>query len=453
MVVQELVALLGLEIDEATFARGEKALGSIRTGLLAAGAAATAAAAAIFHTVHSMTEAADAAGKMAQRTGVDSAALQELSYAAKLADVSTESLEQSMRFLAKSGVKDVKGRLLELADQLQKLPDDGSRAAFAIQHLGKTGTALIPMLRGGREELEAMAAEANALGAVFDQETIDASERFNDTLTRISVAAGGLRNQIAKKFLPVFQKGADAVLSFIKRVGQSLPSMEQLEKWAKFAAVAIGSVLVAALITAGGAFAALSAAAVTAAIRTVLAWATAAAPFLLIAAAVAAAVFVLEDLYRFFSGRGKTVTGDFVDYVKREFGDLQTFLQAFLDWLGTAFTQKIIDIGEKLFGKVEVKTVSQVKADTGPVTSFLLDKLAPFFSSAPEANPNFLGYQTPSGFVPKGSPAPAGGNSFTSNITVNATPGMSVEDLAGKVAEANESWWDGKMRSAASGVE
>ena len=97
--------------------------------------------------------------------------------------------------------------------------------------------------------------------------------------------------------------------------------------------------------------------------------------------------------------------------------------------------------------------MSQVKADTGPVTSFILDKLAPFFSSAPEANPNFLGYQTPSGFVPKGSSAPVGGNSFTSNITVNATPGMSVEDLAGKVAEANESWWDGKMRSAASGVE
>lgn len=453
MVVQELVALLGLEIDEATFARGEKALGSIRTGLLAAGAAATAAAAAFFHTVHSMTEAADAAGKMAQRTGVDSAALQELSYAARLADVSTESLEQSMRFLAKSGVKDVKGRLLELADQLQKLPDDGSRAAFAIQHLGKTGTALIPMLRGGREELEAMAAEANALGAVFDQETIDASERFNDTLTRISVAAGGLRNQIAKKFLPVFQKGADAVLSFIKRVGQSLPSMEQLEKWAKLAAFVIGGVLITALITAGGAFAALAGAAISAALSAVVSWAAAAAPFLLIAAAVTLVLLALEDLYNFFTGKGKSVTGDFMDYVKREFGDLQTFLLEFFKWIGVSLAEKLI--GAIDFIKEKLGFSAEVSPGEAPKDG-LLDKAARFIGlapSAPETNPNFLGYQTPSGFVPKGASTPAGGNSFTSNITVNATPGMSVEDLAGKVAEANESWWDGKMRSAASGVE
>lgn len=478
MVVQELVALLGLEVDASTFDRGEKALASLRTGFFAAGAAATAAAAAVFHTVHAMTEAADAAGKMSQRTGVDSTALQELSYAAKLADVSTESLEQSMRFLAKSGVKDVRGRMLELADQMQKLPDDGSRAAFALKNFGKTGTALIPMLKGGREELAALAAEANTLGVVFDKDTIDASERFNDTLTRISYAAGGLRNRLGKVLLPVLQKVADSVLGLIAKIQDNLPTLDQLQKWAKLAAFVLGGVLVAALISAGGAFASLAGAAVAAALRTVLAWAASAAPFLLLAAAVALVLVVLEDIYTFFTGRGKSVTGAFVAYVKSEFGDLQTFLKAFLDWVRTSFSEIGLDIRKKVFGaqmevvvgeaeararSSEVRTLGDVLSEklfgfsrldgSQGATSGWLEKAFSGLTTPSNLvdNPNFLGIQTPQGFVPK-SQLDANGN-FTSNITINATPGMSTDELAGKVAEAQESWWDSKMRSTLVGAE
>lgn len=456
MVVQELVALLGLEVDASTFDRGEKALASLRTGFLAAGAAATAAAAAVFHTVHAMTEAADAAGKMSQRTGVDSTALQELSYAAKLADVSTESLEQSMRFLAKSGVKDVRGRMLELADQMQKLPDDGSRAAFALKNFGKTGTALIPMLKGGREELAALAAEANTLGVVFDKDTIDASERFNDTLTRISYAAGGLRNRLGKVLLPVLQKVADSVLGLIAKIQDNLPTLDQLQKWAKLAAFVLGGVLVAALISAGGAFASLAGAAVAAALRTVLAWAASAAPFLLLAAAVTLVLLVLEDLYNFFSGNGKSVVGDFVAYVKSEFGDLKTFLQAFVDWLGTAFIGLLDKLIEKFSGPKksmeelhkEIEDLNRRGTFSGEVNNILRAILP---KQNPMDIPGFVGIQTPQGFVPK-SQLDANGN-FTSNITINATPGMSTDDLAGKVAEAQESWWDSKMRSTLVGAE
>lgn len=449
MVVQELVAILGLEVDASAFAQGSAMLKGLAKGLGIVGAAAAGAAGALFGTVYSMTQAADAAGKMSQRTGVDSAALQELAYAAKLADVSTESLEQAMRFLAKSGVKDVRGRMLELADQLQRLPDDGSRAAFAMQHFGKMGTALIPMLRGGRKELEEMAAEAQALGVVFDRDTIDASERFNDTLTRIGKAVAGLRNQVGKKLLPAFQKMADSVLGFMKDVSVRLSTFKDMDLLLRTVAFAA-----AGLATA---FAILQSAAIAAAIRTVIAWAASAAPFLLLAAAVTLVLLVLEDIYKFFNGKGKTVTGDFVAYVKSEFGDLQTFLQAFVDWLGTAFVNSIKGLGEKIFGKQELKTTAQIQADTGPVEKFLIgalqtlggNGLSPFKNEM--SNPNFLGIQTPQGFVPR-SQLDANGN-FTSNITINATPGMSTDELAGKVAEAQESWWDSKMRSTLVGAE
>lgn len=444
MVVQELVALLGLEIDSAAFKKGESLLNALNTGLnVLKASAAGAAAYGLFNVVHSMTEAADAAGKMAQRTGVNTTALQELSYAAKLADVSTESLEQAMRFLAKSGVKDVKGRMLELADQMQRLPDDGTRAAFAMQHLGKMGTALIPMLKGGSEELKSLADEASALGGVFDKETIEASERFNDTLTRISFAIGGLKNRLGRALLPAFQRTADVIVGAVARIQAGLKRLEESGSLLK--------VLGVLLAGAATAFTLLASSAVAAALRTVLAWAASAAPFLLMAAAVTLALLVLEDLYRFFTGKGKTVIGDFTEYVKNEFGDLKTFLQAFVDWLGTSFVEGVRSIGEKIFGKTPLKTVAQVQAETGPLEKFLIgaiqtiggDGTTPFKSAMD--NPNFLGLQTPQGFVPR-SQLDSNGN-FTSNITINATPGMSADDIAGKVAEAQETWWDSKMRS------
>ncbi len=448
MVVQELVAILGLEVDASAFAQGNAMLKGLAKGLGIVGAAAAGAAGALFGTVYSMTEAADAAGKMSQRTGVDAAALQEFAYAAKLADVSTESLEQAMRFLAKSGVKDVRGKILELSDQLQKLPEDGSRAAFAVKHFGKMGTALIPMLRGGRKELEEMAAEAQALGVVFDRDTIDASERFNDTLTRIGKAVAGLRNQVGKKLLPVFQQMADKVLGFMKDVSVRLSTFKDMDLLLRTVAFAA-----AGLATA---FAILQSAAIAAAIRTVLAWAASAAPFLLLAAAVTLVLLVLEDIYKFFNGKGKTVTGDFVAYVKSEFGDLQTFLQAFVDWLGTSFVGLLDKLIEKFSGPKksmeelhkEIEDLNRRGTFSGEVNNILRAILP---KQNPMDIPGFVGIQTPQGFVPK-SQLDANGN-FTSNITINATPGMSTDELAGKVAEAQESWWDSKMRSTFVGAE
>lgn len=239
---------------------GELGDAAKRAGLLVGGLVA-AAGGALFALVRSYAEAGDSAIKGAQKIGIGVEALQELRYAAKLANVETEELDSSLIKLTRNvalaargdraaarpfdrlgiAIRDANGHLRdaadllpEIADKFQDLDDPLKKVALAQELFGKSGADLLPLLSGGSRELRAMGREARALGVVLSREDAAAGEEFMDALTRIGAALAGARNEIGRELLPVLLELAKrfrawitdnlpAVRDFARRLAEDLP--------------------------------------------------------------------------------------------------------------------------------------------------------------------------------------------------------------------------------------
>lgn len=175
---------------------------------------------------------ADNLSKLSQSTGVSVEALSELQFAADLSGLSTEDLAASLSKLSRSSAEAAAGSkaqadafarlgvvvtntdgslkgteqlLLDVADRFSKLEDSAAKSALAQEIFGKSGAKLIPFLNAGRDGLAAMRAEASALGITISTEAAQSAERFNDTLSTVSAAAGGLVNTFVQQALPTME--------------------------------------------------------------------------------------------------------------------------------------------------------------------------------------------------------------------------------------------------------
>jgi hypothetical protein len=176
---------------------------------------------------------ADNLNKLSQATGVSVEALSQLQFAADLSGLSTEELAASLSKLARAGteaaagsraqvdaferlgvsVKNTDGSLkgteellLDVAQAFSQLEDGLAKNALAQDLFGKSGAKMIPFLNAGREGIEALRKEADALGLTITSSAAQSAERFNDALSTVSGAAGGLVNTFVQEALPVFEK-------------------------------------------------------------------------------------------------------------------------------------------------------------------------------------------------------------------------------------------------------
>lgn len=209
---------------------------SIARGMALVGAAATVAAGALAIAVKGAIDHADELGKAAQKAGVTVEALSRLEYAAKLSDVSLESLTGGLQKLSKSMVDIASGKgpamafkalgievknadgslrdsrvvLADIADRFSRMEDGATKSALAIQIFGKSGADLIPLLNEGASGLARMADESDRVGATISTSTAKAAEKFNDTLTTIQQTLQGVVNKVMVAALPALQGLADA---------------------------------------------------------------------------------------------------------------------------------------------------------------------------------------------------------------------------------------------------
>jgi hypothetical protein len=230
---------VSLGLDSAQFATGVKKARQEATSASAGigsafesikGAAATAAAAvaaigsaAVVMSVRKAVDAMDDLSKAAQKTGTSADELAKLQFAAKLSDVSSESLQKSLNklnmaivqigpkakgaagALREIGVSAGSGTLdamMKVADQFATMPDGAQKSALAIQLFGKAGAEMIPLLNGGSAAIKQAADEAERMGLVIDGTTARAAEEFNDNLTRLGSVVDGVQMQIAAGMVP-----------------------------------------------------------------------------------------------------------------------------------------------------------------------------------------------------------------------------------------------------------
>lgn len=246
MIISELFARLGLQVDEASFRKADAAIGKVSGTLTKLGAAfagylSARAVGGFFERVGARADELDA---MAQSSGVATQALQKLEYAGKFANVSLEEIAGGLRFLSRNAyeaatgnkeaiaafrdlgvaVTDAAGQVLPaeqllgaVADRMQAMPDGARKAALAMQVLGRGGTRLIPMLNEGRAGLAARGAEAQRFGLVLSDSQKDVRQRFADQIDRMRGRLQGLGERVADRGLPLILRWLDRLGAWLDR--------------------------------------------------------------------------------------------------------------------------------------------------------------------------------------------------------------------------------------------
>jgi hypothetical protein len=386
--LQEVVTKYSFEVEDKALDVVEQKLTNLGKTVAVVGASVVAAAGTLFGFAKMTAAAGNEAAKMAQKIGIGVERLQELQFAAKLADVDAHSFANSLRFLnrnmveaadgnrttafqfARLGVKikDSNGKLLstdnvltQLADRFSRMPDGPQKTAAAMDLLGRSGADLIPLLNGGSKNLAELSARARELGVVLDADTAKASEEFNDALTEMFAALTGIRNIVGAKLIPIITRLAhrwtefivanramlamklerffEVLITYIDRMvtlaGYLIESLSGLVHWFGGLERVVSMVVTAFAIFAGakvlyGIGQLIGSIALLASKFTMLNAAALILPILIGAAAVVIGLMI-EDFYQFMNG-GQSVIGTFVEFFKLLFEQASAFFAQMGPW-------------------------------------------------------------------------------------------------------------------------
>lgn len=159
--------------------------------------------------VRNAITAGDRIAEMAQRIGVSTDALQELSHAAQLSGASVEDLENGLRFLNKnlgdaqaggkaaaeafrkigidaSQFRNAGDAIGAVADGILTLGNEAQRTEARLEILGRGGNQLAILLNEGSEGIARMREEARRLGLVIDREMLKHAQKLADDFDRLA---------------------------------------------------------------------------------------------------------------------------------------------------------------------------------------------------------------------------------------------------------------------------
>lgn len=196
--------------------------------------------------VKSSLDSADSLSKLSQRVGITVESLSTLIPVADLAGVSGEKFEGGLRKLATRMLDAATGSdeaarsfaaigvaiqnqdgtlratdqvLLDLTDRFKAMPDGAEKTALAVDLFGKSGADLIPFLNQGRDGVEALTAELQALGVQIGGDTAAQAEVFNDSLAKVRLAIASIGNRVIEAFLPAMNEMANGMVESAKQGG------------------------------------------------------------------------------------------------------------------------------------------------------------------------------------------------------------------------------------------
>lgn len=362
MIVDELVTLLGLETDPK--AKGEasafgKILGGVTAAAAAAGAALITVATAVQAYAMVQAEAIDKSGKMADAFGISFEAFQELEFAAKKSGAEVEEFRMDLENLSKTlddndalkemgiSAKDATGKLrstdavlMDIAKKFEGM-SKGEQNKFTDQ-LTLSPSAL-KLLQQGGAGLAKLRAEARSLGLVLDETAKIKAARFQSSLLNSRSVVDALGKSISVGLLPAMSDALDkftgwisknrefisgAITQVVEGVGLGFEMAGDAIEYVYDAIVKLIGPLdgftedldltQAIALTVAAAMAALAVATLAAT------W-----PFLLIGAAIAGVIVIVDDLYSAFTG-GESVIGDWFDQFKSAFPEITSGLEKIL---------------------------------------------------------------------------------------------------------------------------
>lgn len=255
MIVREFLALLGLQVDEASFEQADAAFEALERTMLFMGAAAAGAAASVASLVSHALEVE----RSAATTGVTTERYQELGFAAEaagleldelrdiLADLSDKAIDSTdptseMGRLFKQagvdaramggGLKSADIILEELAESLAGMEDATKRTGIASQLLGETGMRILPSLLGGKKGLADLAEQARDFGYVLDTGTLRAASELGQQFGRLRTVGTSLVYSFAAGLLPVAREVVDRLMDWASANREVLAAGIEAAVWA-----------------------------------------------------------------------------------------------------------------------------------------------------------------------------------------------------------------------------
>lgn len=451
MILREIFAKLGLQVDHHQFEKAEHSIEKLAGGFAALGVGA--------ELVHKYWEGLEesikrgaAFGDLSAKTGIAVDTLQGLQHAAEQSGTTLEAAATGLKFLAKNAyeasqgstelqtafrqaglsIKDASGRLkpadvlmAEFGDKLREMPDHAKRTALAMTLMGRSGAELLPMLAGSEETLTELIEDSKYLGQLSEEE-VHQRKRAEDQINRLNRAWTALKDKARTPMIKLIERGAHALTDFVVWLRRTYEGSERV----KAAVSALGVFMAAfagAMIVAGAAM-----------LGPLLAPLI---PLALIAAKLAFLALIVEDLWLFFTDpTASTMTGRLVDGFKDLWKSItedpkQFFIDLF-DWIVSMFGLTGERIRQKVIDSI-TGAISAAKGAIGAVANPVNGTMQEIFGSAAKLGGpissafSMAGGPLMSGFYPPGSV----GGATTNNVSINVhpAPGQSSHEIAADV--------------------
>jgi hypothetical protein len=267
MQVADLFAKLGLKVDKKSFSAADRLLKGVKQGLVALG---------VFQGVRFLkdlvtdsVELGDNLAKVSNQLNIGTTALQELEFAAKRSDLEFSSLTQGLKFLTKNAFAAANGNkemrknfrqlgvsvselkslkpdelLLEVADAFEKLPE-GQKIARAMEIFGKQGAELVPFLSKGKKGIAELRKEAERLGIIISPEQVKMFEEADDKFNDFSFTIRKVKAVIATTLLPVVEKYLGRLQTWLSNTDNQEKLFRKVEKAVAVFATVLDKIVVA----------------------------------------------------------------------------------------------------------------------------------------------------------------------------------------------------------------
>lgn len=242
--IRELFAAIGLKVDQKSVSAADKAIEGLKSKLTSL-VGAYLGFRGLEYIKDKFTGIANTATELttlAQKTGMSTQALQELSYAAEQTNVDAGELRMGLVHLQRSAfeastqggqtgaafkrlgieVTGADGKLRPtndllgmVADKFASMPDGAQKTALAMALLGRSGAQLIPVFNGGSAGIAKWGKEARATGGLMSEGLIKRGVELRHGLLRLQYVVQGLTYAILGPFVRSVTAGKNSLASWI----------------------------------------------------------------------------------------------------------------------------------------------------------------------------------------------------------------------------------------------
>jgi predicted nucleic acid-binding Zn-ribbon protein len=230
-VIADLAEKIGIKLPEGA-KKAANALDVAKVATVALTAVAIKLVKSFVDATVESAKAADEIQDLANVTGLSTSTIQEMNYASEFLGTSTDNITGSMQKMVRTmddarkgtgdaadayrklhlSVKDTHGQLkdtetmfYQTIDALGKVKNETERDALSMSIFGKSAQDLNPLIKAGSKGLKELGDEAQKMGYVLGQDSLDSLNQFKDSMDKFNAQTQTFKNSIALAMLPVLQ--------------------------------------------------------------------------------------------------------------------------------------------------------------------------------------------------------------------------------------------------------